>query len=224
MQSPGVDFDEVFAPVSKHTTLYVFLSLVASEDLECHQLDIKTAFLNGVLDETIYMRQPPGFVSSNSEHVCHLHKALYGLRQASRAWHTCLKAGLTKHSFVPSQAHAGLFIRHSKDPVYVLVHVDDLQIASKHLSDVDHVKQCIMSAFQARDLGNASYFLGMDIVRYRTNGTLVLGQRKFAYVFKYMSDVLSRFGMEDANGKSLPACVNTVLKVDGEPLDVSHFD
>jgi hypothetical protein len=98
--------------------------------------------------------------------------------------------------------------------VYVLVHVDDLQIASKHLSDVDHVRQCIMSAFQARDLGNASYFLGMDIVRDRTNGTLVLGQRK------HMSDVLSR--MEDA--KSLPACVNTVLKVDEEPLDVSHFD
>jgi hypothetical protein len=75
-----------------------------------------------------------------------------------------------------------------------------------------------MSAFQARNLGNASYFLGMDIVRDRTNGTPVLGQRK------YMSDVLSRFGMEDANGKLLPACVNTVLKVDGEPLDVSHFD
>jgi hypothetical protein len=186
--------------------------------LECHQLDIKTAFLNGVLDETIYMYQPPGFVSSNSEHVCHLHKALYGLRQASRAWHACLKAELAKHSFVPSQADAGLFIHHGKDPVYVLVYVDDLLIASKHLSDVDHVKQCIMSAFQARDLGNASYFLGMGFVRDRTNGTLVLGQRK------YMSDVLSRFGMEDANGKSLPACVNTVLKVDGEPLDVSHFD
>jgi hypothetical protein len=151
-------FDEVFAPVSKHTTLYVFLSLVASEDLECHQLDIKTAFLNGVLDETIYMHQPPSFVSSNSKHVCHLQKALYGLHQASLAWHTCLKAELTKHSFVPSQADAGLFIRHGKDLVYVLVYVDDLLIASKHLSDLDHVKQCIMSAFQARDLGNASIF------------------------------------------------------------------
>jgi hypothetical protein len=217
-QRPGVDFDEVFAPVSKHTTIRVFLSLVASEDLECHQLDIKTAFVNGVLDETIYMHQPPGFVSSNFEHACHLHKALYGLRQASRAWHTCLKEELTKHSLVPSQADAGLFIRHGKDPVYVLVYVDDLLIASKHLSDVDHVKQCIMSAFQARDLGNASYFLGMDILRDHTNSTPVLGQRK------YMSDVLSRFGMEDANGKSLPACVNTVLKVGGEPLDVSLFD
>jgi hypothetical protein len=77
------------------------------------------------------------------------------------------------------QADAGLFIRHGKDPVYVLVYVDDLLFASKHLSDVDHVKQCIMSAFQARDLGNASYFLGMDIVCDRTNGTLVLGQRKY---------------------------------------------
>ena len=81
MQREGIDFNEVYAPVSKYTTVRALLSMAAAEDLELHQLDIKTAFLNGELEETIYMKQPEG----GPIMVCHLHKSLYGLRQAPRA-------------------------------------------------------------------------------------------------------------------------------------------
>ena len=86
MQQEGIDFTEVFAPVSKHVTLRVLLSQVAKEAMHLHQLDVKTAFLNGELEEDIYMVQPPGYEQGGPHMVCHLHKALYGLRQAPRMW------------------------------------------------------------------------------------------------------------------------------------------
>ena len=217
-QRHGIDFDEVYAPVSKHATLRALLALVANKDMECQQLDIKTAFLNGYLEETLYMQQPPGYHSGAPNTVCHLHKSLYGLRQASRAWHTRLKEELNKHGFTPSQADAGLFVLHECTPVYILAYVDDLLIASESHASVNRVKTQIMSSFKARDLGEASYFLGMDIVRDRKKRTLILGQRKYA------RDVLSRFGMLDAKSNSLPAPANFRIQADGDPCDPTYLD
>jgi len=91
-QVEGVDFSETFAPVAKFNTIRIILALAAAMGLEIHQMDVKTAFLNGELDVVIYMEQPEGFVQKGREHlVCKLRKTLYGLKQSGRAWYECWK-------------------------------------------------------------------------------------------------------------------------------------
>jgi hypothetical protein len=109
MQREGIDFTEVFAPVSKHTTLRALLAYVAQEALHLHQLDVKTAFLYGELEEDLYMKQPPDYEEGGPRTACHLKKAIYGLRQAPRTWNERLTKELTTLGVKASLADAGLF-------------------------------------------------------------------------------------------------------------------
>src|SRR5688500_2087707 len=154
MQREGVDFTETFAPVSKHTTLRALLALVAEEGLHLHPLAVKTAFLNGDLEEDLYMVQPPRYVEGGPRTVCHLRKSLYGLRQAPRAWYAKLKMELEKLGFKESVADAGLFILDKGDhKVFLMVYVDDMLIASRDLNSVVAVKELLGSVFDVHDLG-----------------------------------------------------------------------
>jgi len=219
MQREGIDFTEVFAPVSKHVTLRVLLSQVAQEAMHLHQLDVKTAFLNGELEEDIYMSQPPGYEQGGPRMVCHLHKALYGLRQAPRTWYVKLRSELEKIGFKASEADAGLFILEQDSyKVYLLVYVDDMLIASKELSGVEHVKKTVGSIFNVRDLGEAKFFLGMEISRDQELGTVKLSQHKLT------ADILSRYGMSDSKSRSTPISTGTCLSKQGsKELDKSRF-
>jgi hypothetical protein len=123
-QTQGVDFEEVFAPVSRQPTLRTLLAVAAVQDLEVKQLDVKTAFLNGDLEEDIWMDQPKGFEVGGKTKACHLQKALYGLKQAPRAWHLKLTKEVSGLGFEPSSADPSLFIRKSKGSItYVAVWV-----------------------------------------------------------------------------------------------------
>jgi len=106
-QLEGVDFTKVFAPVSKHATLRALLARVAHHDMELHQLDIKTAFLNGQLEEEVYVEQLPGYAGGGAGKVCRLHRALYGLKQAPRAWHKRLSEELNSLGVTAASADAG---------------------------------------------------------------------------------------------------------------------
>ncbi|GAX76480.1 hypothetical protein CEUSTIGMA_g3925.t1, partial [Chlamydomonas eustigma] len=221
-QREGIDYNEVYAPVSKHTTLRALLSLVATEDLELQQLDVKTAFLNGVLEEEIYMVQPPGFEEGGKTVVCKLEKALYGLKQAPRAWHTKLRKELELLGFTASEADAGLFIRYGKqrsDNVYLLVYVDDcLLITSKdNKSSLLNLKSQLASIFDIHDMGEAKFFLGMEIERNREKRTLVLSQRRFT------EELLNKYSMIESKGKSVPMSTALRLQRDGEALDTEHY-
>ena len=121
-QREGIEFDEVFAPVSKYATLRALLATIAVNDMELQQLVIKTAFLIGVLEEDVYVEQPAGYEEGGPGMACHLHRALYGLRQAPRAWHIRLMEVLTAMGFTPSAADPSLLIADGKSgKVFILV-------------------------------------------------------------------------------------------------------
>ena len=214
MQREGLDFEEVFAPTSKHTTLRALLSLVAAEDLELHQLDVKTAFLNGELEEDLWIEEPEGYKQKGHGYACHLKKALYGLRQAPRAWHARLKKELEAAGFYASSTDPGLFIkRDGQSYIFVLVWVDDMLLAAKKTADLEMVKAKLRGAFEITDMGEAKYFLGMELVRDRRAGELKLSQQRMT------ADLLSQYEMADCKPKSTPLSAGAKLTKEGEPLN-----
>jgi phosphopantetheinyl transferase (holo-ACP synthase) len=186
--------------------------------MELHMLDVRTAFLNGEIEENVYTTQPPGYEEGTSM-VCHLHRTLYGLRQAPRAWHQRLKAELVKLGFRESQADPGLFIgEHKGQPTYILCYVDDLAIASATLDAVKAAKASLMKAFDARDLGDMTLFLGMGVVRDRSKHCIRLTQERM------ISDIIAKIGLDNAKTKPTPLSPSLQMTKDsGEPLDTALY-
>ena len=124
-QQPGLDYEESFSPVIKSTTIRLVLEIVIARDWPIRQLDVNNAFLQGTLTEEVYMSQPPGFVDTDRpDYVCKLRKAIYGLKQAPKAWYMELKTYLLSVGFVNSYSDTSLFIRQKgKSIVYILVYV-----------------------------------------------------------------------------------------------------
>ena len=206
MQEEGIDFTEVYAPVSKHTTLRAFLAEVAACDMELQHLDVKTAFLNGELEERVFIQQPPGYQEGAPGMVCRLRKALYGLRQAPRAWHLRLSAELEARGFTASSADPSLYTKGGSDHnVLVLVYVDDILLASDNPNALDSTKADLMSAFDTRDLGDATFFLGMELVRDRAARTIKLSQHRM------LLDIAHKYALGDAKTKATPVSLGTKL-------------
>jgi histone deacetylase 1/2 len=161
-------------------------------------LDVQNAFLHGVLEEEVYMRQPPGFVDADRpQHVCRLVKAIYGLKQAPRAWHAHLGAALSALGFRPSTADTSLFIlQHPEVTMYLLVYVDDIILVSSSASATDRLIAALSSEFAVKDLGKLHYFLGLEVTHH--DAGLTLTQKK------YSLDLLRRVGMLECKGTSTP--------------------
>ncbi|KXZ41602.1 hypothetical protein GPECTOR_370g152 [Gonium pectorale] len=211
-----------FLPTSADAALFARYGKEALDDLELHQLDVKTAFLYGELKETVYVDQPPGFVSGSDK--CRLLRSLYGLRQAPRAWHAKLKTELTQLGFLPTSADAALFARYGKEgAVYVLLHVDDLLMAADTEAQLAEVKAALASAFEVKDLGVATRYLNMEIVRDRAARTLKLSQQSYA------EELLGQFGMSEGKPRLLPMAPGVQLTRAGEgdeglgPDEASHY-
>jgi len=188
-QQEGIDYSETFSPVIKQATVRLVFSIAVSSGWKIHQLDIHNAFLNGVLDEEVYMKQPPGFVDSALPgHVCRLHKSLYGLKQAPRAWYTRLNDFLLSIGFHASKVDTSLFIFSvGSDICYLLVYVDDILLTGNNVILLQRLIQLLSSEFKLRDLGDVHYFLGIEVQC--TGLGLMLCQHK------YTLDILTRAGM-----------------------------
>ena len=143
-QQPGLDFQETFAPVAKFSSVRLLLSLAASLDLEIHQLDVKTAFLNGVVEEEIYMEQPEGCIAPGNENlVCRLKKSLYGLKQAPRAWNQHFDGFMQSQGFKRCKSESCIYFCKTSagSIIYLLVYVDDLIIATKDIGLMENNKR-----------------------------------------------------------------------------------
>ena len=142
-QKEGVDYNEVFSPVVKHSSIRILLVLVAQLNLELAQLDVKTAFLHGDLEEEIYMSQPDGYkVADKEDWVCKLSKSLYGLKQSPRQWYKRFDQFMMGQKYTRSKYDHCVYLRKLQDEsyIYLLLYVDDMLIASKSQVEIDRLK------------------------------------------------------------------------------------
>lgn len=218
-QREGIDYDEVFAPVSKYATFRTILGLTAARDLELHQVDIKNAFVQGELEEDVWIEQPPGFESGPAGTACHLKKALYGLKQAPRAWHTRLHTELLNFGFTPSEADPSLYTYYTKTSfAYLLTYVDDILIAAKDSAMIEEVKGFLCTAFSARDLGEANFYLGINISRDRASNTLKISHERA------IANLVEKFDLTGCKARDTPMSPAVKLNLlDGEPLDTTVY-
>jgi hypothetical protein len=200
MQKEGIDYTEIFSPVVKLTTIRTILGIVASENLHLEQLDVKTAFLHGDLEEEIFMVQPEGFKSKGKEDlVCKLQKSLYGLKQAPRQWYKKFDTFMCNCGFRKTELDHCCYYKNFGDSyIILLLYVDDMLIAGSSMHEIKVLKQKLSKEFEMKDLGPANQILGMRISRNREKRTLNLSQEK------YIQKVLERFRVEDAKTRSTP--------------------
>jgi hypothetical protein len=206
-QKPHLDYTETFAPVAKFASLRTVLALAAAEDMEVHTMDVSSAFLNGDLDEEIYMAQPEGFAAPGQEHlVCRLKKSLYGLKQSPRQWYQKLHSTFVALGFSRCASDHCVWVW-AKNGIKVIIpaYVDDLTIACKHTPTLKHIKAELHKQYKMHDLGPIKYILGIEIIRDRANRTMYLSQRK------HIGDVLARFNMTDARPVLTPLAKSVPL-------------
>ncbi|GJT95192.1 zinc finger, CCHC-type containing protein [Tanacetum coccineum] len=174
-QKEGIDFFDTYAPVARISTIRLLLALAAIHDLVIHQMDVKTAFLNGNLDEEIYRKQPKGFVMPGHESkVCKLKKSLYGLKQAPKQWHQKFDDVVLSNGFSLNQADKCVYSKFdaSSKGVIICLYVDDMLIFGTDQDQVNKTKEFLSSTFDMKDLGEAEVILGIRIKR-GNNGTSV---------------------------------------------------
>lgn len=203
----------------KPTTVRVVLALVVASNWSIRQLDIHNVFLHGDLPDTMYMSQPPRFLHPNfPHHICHLHKALYSLKQAPRAWFHCLSTRLLELGFHASKSDSSLFILlHPSHTIFVLVYVDDIVITGSSASVISTLVTSLSVVFPVKDLGSFSYFLGLEV--HHSSFGLLLSQKN------YVTDLLTRADMLFAKPVASPMATSTHLSAHtGDPYpDPTHF-
>ena len=218
-QVPGVDYFDTFAPVAKLASIRTVLAMAAKLNFELHQIDIKSAYLNGELTEAenIYMKQPPGYSAPNSSgKVCHLMKTLYGLKKSGRRWYQKLVEILVKHlEFVRSNVDQAVFYHHGghngHTTIIVVVHVDDCTITASALSLVIVFKCEITQYVEITDLGELHWLLSIEIRHDCDHKTIHLSQRL------YIDSIITWYNFQDLKPVSMPIETSNRLSTSQAP-------
>ena len=204
-QRKGIDYFDTYAPVARITSIYVLLALTSIYKLIVHQMDVKTAFLNGGLDKEVYMEQPKGFVlPRNKKKVCKLVKSLYGLKQAPKQWHEKFDSVILTNGFVHNSSNKCMYSKFTKEyGVIVCLHMDDMRIFGTNMKGVCETKKYLSSIFQMKDLNKVDIILGIKIKRH-SEGFLLCQSH-------YVEKVLQRF--EHLNIKEANTHFNQIIKL-----------
>ncbi|XP_072151395.1 uncharacterized protein [Setaria viridis] len=218
-QKEGIDYGETFAPVARLEAIRILLAFAASRGYKLYQMDVKSAFLNGFIEEEVYVKQPPGFEHPNfPDRVFKLQKALYGLKQAPRAWYARLKTFLLKNGFKMGSVDKTLFLlRQGNGTLIVQIYVDDIIFGGSSHALVKKFADVMSKEFEMSMMGELNFYLGLQI-KQTSEGT-------FVHQGKYTKDVLKKFAMDDAKPISTPMPTSAALDADedGEPVDQKEY-
>nr|GEX05033.1 retrotransposon protein, putative, Ty1-copia subclass [Tanacetum cinerariifolium] len=199
-QTPWIDYEETFSRVADIRAIRILIAIVAYYDYEIWQMDVKTAFLNGYLNEEVYMEQPEGFVNLKyPNRVCKLKRSIYGLKQASRQWNKRFYDEIKKFGFTQNCDEPCVYIKASGSNItFLILYVNDILIMGNSIPTLQIVKTYLEKCFSMKDLGEAAYILGIKI--YRDRSKRLIGLCQSAYIEK----ILKRYCMENFKRGSIP--------------------
>ncbi|KAJ9536691.1 hypothetical protein OSB04_un000164 [Centaurea solstitialis] len=214
-QQEGIDYDETFAPVARIEAIRIFLAYAAHKNIKVFQMDVKSAFLNGVLHEEVYIEQPEGFVDPDfPDHVCILDKELYGLKQAPRAWYETLTNHLLSNGFKRGTIDTTLFLKKEGDDLLLVqIYVDDIIFGSTNPELCTKFSKIMETEFEMSMMGELNFFLGIQ-VKQNPDGI-------FINQSKYIKDMLKKFKMTDCSLIKTPMPTGNLLRPDlaGKSVD-----
>ena len=213
-QKLGINYDETFAPVVRFESVRSILSLAVNNNFKLHQMDVSCAFLNGELNEEIYLSQPPNFVVKGKEnYYLKLNKSLYGLKQSPRCWNSALDNFLKDIGFIRSSSDSCIYVRAIDDDLCIIaVYVDDIIIACKLDSIINDVKSSLSNRFQMKDLGVLRYFLGVNIEQDLSKGTIFVHQSTF------VKNLLNKFEFQNAKPVKTPIDISSKSSTSNDNL------
>ncbi|KAL0319632.1 UNVERIFIED_CONTAM: Retrovirus-related Pol polyprotein from transposon TNT 1-94 [Sesamum radiatum] len=199
-QRLGVDFQENYSPVAMAKSIRIVLAIAAWYDYKIWQIDVKTAFLNGFIEEEIFIDQPEGFTTVGEEQkVCRLQRSIYGLKQAFRSWNTRFDEVIRGYDFIKNDYDPCVYKKISGSSVaYLVLYVDDILLIGNDVKMLGDIKAWLSTQFSMKDMDEASYILGIKIYRDRSKRMLGLTQSS------YIENVLKRFRMEHSKQGALP--------------------
>ena len=176
------------------------MALVAHFDLELHHMDVKTTFLNGDLSEEVYMSQPKEFKANGKENmVCRLKRSIYGLKQASHQWYLKFDKIVTSFGFIENKFDQCVYMKvNGSKYIFMVLYIDEILLASSDMNLLNDTKSILSTNFNMKDLGEASFVLGIEIYRDRSRNLLGLSQRA------YINHVLKRFNMQTCKTGDVP--------------------
>ncbi|GJR94412.1 retrovirus-related pol polyprotein from transposon TNT 1-94 [Tanacetum coccineum] len=209
-QQEGIDYDETYAPVARLESIRILLAIACANDFKLYQMDVKSAFLNGFINEEVYVAQPPGFIDfQKPNYVCKLKKALYGLKQAPKAWYDTLKTFLIKHKYSMGMVDNTLFTKKLMSHLIIVqLYVKDIIFGSTSKNLCDDFAKIMHDKFEMSMMGELNFFLGLQIKQMEDG--ILFNQSK------YIKEMLKKFGLEDSKPTMTPMSMEIKLTKDDE--------